>query len=310
MAPVQIMMRLKAAHDALGKHDSLDGLSFGVRLGIPALRLVTQPHHAQYVVYAVPDDVAARFDCELRLSPGSAAKVSRVYGNFYASVFRVGGAAGTTVALLWAKEKDYWRIVSWKTDADEEDDKTPPPDAAPDVTIVKVKADATLVQAAKGFLDSWLVRKDYDAAFRYLSAESYGCYNESRSPGAPAANSPADAGRLIRAGLERVGNTAGKASLASLVTAAEPVHPAVRVMEHSASHTFTLVSYPDGLGELAGCATAVSSVVKSDLPPEYGKVFGMNIRFITAAGEAPVMRTLWMKDASTWRIAAYYIEYP
>ncbi len=42
----------------------------------------------------------------------------------------------------------------------------------------------------------------------------------------------------------------------------------------------------------------------------YGNVFGMNIRFLTGAGEAPVLRTLWQKEAGRWRITTYDIEYP
>jgi hypothetical protein len=312
MAPVQLMVRLKASHDALGPHGSLEGLTLGVRLGTPTLREVTQPHNPQFIVYSVPDDVAARFDCTSRLTPGSPAKARKVYGNYYGSIFYVAGSKGRTVALLWAKERGYWKIVSWQADTEEEDDKTAPIDAVTDVKIVRVKADAALAQAARSFLENWLVRKNYKTAFAYLSPESYGCYNMSRSPGAPAAASPAEAGPRILAGLERSGTAAGRVrKLDALVTAAEPVHPAVRLMEHRSQQTFTLVSYPDDFGEMAGCSAPVEgSRVKSDASLEYGRVFGMNVRFLTEAGEGPIMRTIWVKGASGWRITAYYIEYP
>ena len=71
LAPFQILVNLKAAHDALGKHDSLEGLTIGVPLTIPGLRAVRQPRHAQFALYDVPDDLAARFDCASRLTPGA-----------------------------------------------------------------------------------------------------------------------------------------------------------------------------------------------------------------------------------------------
>ena len=74
MAPFQLLTNLKAAHDTLGQRTSLDGLIVGVRLATPALKVVQQPHHAQFVVYSVPDDVAAAFDCESRMTPGGAKK--------------------------------------------------------------------------------------------------------------------------------------------------------------------------------------------------------------------------------------------
>ena len=38
---------------------------------MPALKVVQQPHHAQFVIYSVPDDIAASFDCESRLTIGA-----------------------------------------------------------------------------------------------------------------------------------------------------------------------------------------------------------------------------------------------
>lgn len=187
-----------------------------------------------------------------------------------------------------------------------------PADALPEVAIVKVKADPTLVQAAKGFLESWLIRKDYDMAFRYLSPDAYGCYSETRAADAPVEASAAEAGRFIRANLERGGNAAGKVTrLDQIMTAAEPVHPAIRLAEHANSRTFTLVSYPDDFGELAGCAPQANRTsLAENTAREYGKVFGMNIRFLTEAGEGPIMRTVWARDASGWQITAYRVEYP
>ena len=43
--------------------------------------------------------------------------------------------------------------------------------------VVRIKADLTLVNAAKNFMDTWLIRRNYDAAFRYLSTRSYACYD-------------------------------------------------------------------------------------------------------------------------------------
>jgi hypothetical protein len=40
LAPFQILVNLKAAYDALGKHESLEGLTTAVPLTIPGLRAV------------------------------------------------------------------------------------------------------------------------------------------------------------------------------------------------------------------------------------------------------------------------------
>ena len=45
----------------------------------------------------------------------------------------------------------------------------------------------------------------------------------------------------------------------------------------------------------------------SALPAEF---FGANFRFQTQSGEAPVFRTLWVKDNGEWKIISYDVEEP
>lgn len=311
MAPFQILIGMKAAHDALGKHDSLDGLTVGVNLALPALKLVDQPHHPRFVLYSVPDDVAARFDCESRLRVGDLESASREYGRYFGATFYVNSPRGrdTTVALLWAEESGYWKIVSWQADPIEEMPDLAP---APETEVVRIDPEPALVVAAKDFLESWLVRKDYEAAFRYLSPKVYACYDLLRGANQPAAASLEDAGNKIRTGLERAGDGIGTVgSLDAIVSATEPFHPAVRVMNHPDARTFALTSVPDAIAEAADCAArAGGKRFIGDIPLEYGNAFGMNVRFKTRAGDAPVLRLLWIRENGAFRIAVYDVELP
>src|SRR4030095_10322381 len=195
LAPFQILVNLKAAREALGSHDSLEGLTTGVPLTIPGLKAVAHPHQAQFIIYDVPDNIAARFDCESRLIPG-ATKRPNAYGQHFGVTFRIAGPGkDTSIALLWAKEDGYWKIVSWQTEP--EPDETPVPPTPPEPKVVRIKADIPLVTAAKNFAETWLIRKNYDAAFRYLSARSYACYDLLRGSDAPASTSLDDAGRRV-----------------------------------------------------------------------------------------------------------------
>jgi hypothetical protein len=310
LAPFQILVNLKAAYEALGKHDSLEGLTIGAHLTMPGLRVVPQPH-AQYVIYDVPDDVAARFDCESRLTPGAPTQASRAYGRYFGAAFRTAGPGkDTSIALLWAKEDGYWKIVSWQTVS--KPDETPVPPASPEPEIVRIPADLALVNAAKGFAENWLIRKNYDAAFRYLSTRSYACYDLERSPDAPASTSLDDAGRKIRTSLERIGQWVGKPrNLEAIVEAAEPLHPSIRVMDQPYSRTFSLTSVPAALGDAVECEARARGAVPPDpLPLEYAQAFGMTFRFRTQGGDAPVLRLLWRKEDNTWRVTSYDVELP
>ena len=308
MAPFQLMANLKAAHDTLGKQTSLDGVIVGVRLATPALKVVQHPHHAQFVIYSVPGDVAAAFDCESRMTPGGAEKPARRYGSYFGSTFFVKGHPDHRVALLWEKDNGYWKIVSWATGVDD----ARAPVAADNVTITRMKADAGFATAAQDFLQAWLIKKDYDAAFRYLSPAAYACYDLARNPADPVSTSLDDAGRRIRAALERVGQSTGPArALNAILVSAEPIHPAIRVMDHAHSRTFSLASMPNAIGDAVECdARARGAIPPDPLPLEYGKAFGLTVRFGTGASDPPVLRMLWRNENGAWRIRSYDLELP
>ena len=318
MAPFQPDAAAEGARTTRsGRTTSLEGLTVGVRLAYPALKVVQQPHHAQFVIYSVPDDIAARFDCESRLTIGAPKPAGRVYGRYYGAAFYVNATNGGkdhSMALLWAKDGGYWKIVSWQAEPIGEPGAEPDaaPASTPAPTVASMKADPAFVAATKGFLDSWLIKKDYDAAFAYLSPRSYSCYDLTRSPDAPASTSPDDAGRKIRAALERSGGTIGKAtSLSWLIGPVHPFHPAIREMDHTYAGTFTLTSVPDVLIDGADCAArARGQRFKGELTGEYGKAFGLSFRFQTGSGDAPVLRMIWVKEDGAWRIAAYDVEQP
>ena len=232
LAPFQILVNLKAAHDAIGQRASLEGLTTGVAVTIPGMKAARHADQAQFALYEVRADVAARFDCASRLTPGSAATRPGIAGEHFGTVFRIAGSRkDASVALLWAKEDGYWKIVSWQTEP--EPDRAPVPPATTLPTVVRIKADLTLVDAAKSFVEAWVVRKDYDAAFRYLSNKSYACYDVTRGADAPPSTSLDDAGRKTRAGLERVGQWVGTSGrLETVIEAAEPLHASIHVIDH------------------------------------------------------------------------------
>jgi hypothetical protein len=310
LAPVQLMINMKSARESLGTLTSLDGLVVGTRLSAPGVRVVRQPHHAKFVIYSVPDDAAVRLDCESRLTLEDPSSVEREYGNYAGATFYIAGQHDFPVALLWAREDGYWKIVSWKVGS--EDEKVPEPPRVPEPKVERISADPTFVQAARGFLENWLVRKNYDAAFAYLSPKSYECYNLERREGEPAAPSPEEAGRKLRAALESAGKTISTSrTLESMLSAADPVHPATRVMDHPFARVFSLASIPNALADAAECsARAAGSTIPDPMPLEYGDGFGMTVRFKTRAGDAPVLRLLWRKEDNTWRVTSYDVELP
>ena len=261
-------------------------------------------------MYAVPNDVATSFDCESQLTLADPTRVTRLYGTYFLAAFSIDGRRDTPVALLWARENGFWKIVSWRVGVDDATTRAPEPIA--DSKVVRISADTRLVQAARGFLESWLVRKDYDAAFAYLSPRSYACYDLERGADQAPSSSPEDAGRKLRASLAASGKTIGTArNLQALLAPAEPFHPAVRVMNHPYSSVFSLTSPPNALADASECAARVGGSRAPDpVPLEYGNGFGMNVRFKTPNGDAPVLRLLWRRENGAWRVSSYMVDLP
>lgn len=311
LAPFKLMVDLKTARDALDTPPAaLADVIVGTRLTAPALKVVTQPHHAQFVIYAVPDDVAAAFDCESRLSLGDPGRARRDYGTYYGATFYLQRETHYPVALLWARVGGFWKIVSWQIGSNEATGPAAEPVAVP--AIARVKADPSLARAARDFVENWLVRKDTDAAFRAVAPSAYACYDLERGPAEPPSTSPEDAGAKLQASLARSGTALGtSARLDAVMSPADPVHPALRLMTHRDDRIYTLASVPDALADAAECAAQVrGDAIADPLPLEYGNAVAMMMRFKTRSGDAPVLRLLWRRLDGTWRITAYGVEHP
>ena len=85
----------------------------------PDVKLVKHPDPKAYVLVSVPDHMAAAVNCQGR-KPGEEIYIpepaeGKVYGNYYASGFQLARHVGdpTVLWLLWTKESERWRIVSY-----------------------------------------------------------------------------------------------------------------------------------------------------------------------------------------------------
>lgn len=82
-------------------------------------------------------------------------------------------------------------------------------------------------------------------------------------------------------------------------------------MDHPHSRVFALASVPDGCAERVDCAArARGERFAGEMPAEYGNAFGMSLHFRTRSGDAPVLRTLWLRENGAWRITVYDVELP
>ena len=197
MAPFQLLINLKAAHNSLGPHH------FPRRTGRrhTADQGRDCPSFSSLMVrnsslYSVPDDIAATLDCESRHVPATRTPIKRSYGNYFGTTFYVARTKGRAGRAAVGQGQ---RLLEDRVLASRRGRRCG--GTHPDR---RAESDAhsgrhSLALAARGFLESWLVKKQYDAAFAYLSPRSYACYDLERDPAAPASTSAEDAGRKLLA---------------------------------------------------------------------------------------------------------------
>ena len=172
----------------------------------PRLKPVKNRYESQFLLFAVPNDIAAAADCAERnaVEPAPAKKEpSKKYGDYFGSAFRLkaGDRKGSTFALLWYKEDNYWKIVGLKI-ADEADPKwslrlAPPsllsPPHLPSEWRSKVDTGSAAIPLRV------VLKRDYETALSFLSSQSYVCLDFSGDP-AKKGLGPEPALQAIRAG--------------------------------------------------------------------------------------------------------------
>ncbi len=243
IAPFVISRSLKAAHDAIGQHASLEGLTTGCPTAAPgpAGRRAASPRAIRHLLGA------RRRRRRVRLrQPAEAGRPETIappYATYSGATFNINTPNGRqhSMALLWAREDGYWKIVSWK--AEPAGDDTSPQDASPLVKTVRSKLTTPWwprpgISSRAGCSAGTTTRRSATCRRRHTRATT--CCG-ARQPGRPLPKTRDG----IRAALERAGDQFGKRrSVDEFVEGVQPFHESIRVMEHRYSRTFALYSVP------------------------------------------------------------------
>jgi hypothetical protein len=130
-----LLQRMKSVNARVGKVATLSDVSIGVPLIGERIKEIPQPYESEFVLYDVREDLAEEFSCE---GPSDSAQAqvsakSEEFGKYAGAAFRLQaqGQTGRTVATLWTKVHDYWKMVAYKVDPAL--DQNPLPDAGPDI---------------------------------------------------------------------------------------------------------------------------------------------------------------------------------
>jgi len=323
VARIRMLRAMQSINKLVGRVGDLDGAVRGVSLRSPRGEVIQQPHHGQFVMYAVSEDIAGQLDCESRLhleQTGTQKALSSEFDEFVGAAFQLNTPRfkGEVVSTIWAKDKTGWSLVSFHAGAEVRPGavSSGPPEvsAAPSEPLPVIDGDPAMSRAIEGFLNAWYLKKDAAAAFRYLAPSSMACYNAFRPENSPIANSTEEAGKLILDRMKLIADWAGNSTrLDELLVAPEPHHADLKLVKHGQEQAFSIVSVPDYMAAAADCAKLKPGEaigVRSAGPNTHGRFYAASTKLKKAGPDAGVLWTLWSKQADGWKVVSYLVMTP
>ncbi len=322
MAKYAMLQGMMAVNKQLGKISSLSEATVGVTIKDDRLKLIEQSHNSQFVLYDVREDVAEAFNCVNKLDStqiSAKAMKSRSFGKYVGAVLRIktkDQAEGRTLASIWRKENEYWKLISYDVDPELGASRTP--NAGTQVVTAApldyVEGDKDMIKAASDFLKQWMVRKNIDKALEYVAPECLACINLYRADDVPAASTAEEQRERLKKGMARAAESIGTVkNLDEALSAPEPHHQDLKLVKHRDDESFVIVSVPEYMGEAADCKRR-----KPDGGPEfrnvsakgYGKYYAAGFTLSSGTTEPGTLWLLWSKINGSWRLSSYALLTP
>lgn len=322
-APYLAARDLGVISKALGKPAKLQDVLAASSLDDKRLKPMKQQYANLFTLYAVPNGIAPEFECdETRamkdFENARLTGVKQKYSSYYASVMRLHqpDAAGQIITVLWTKEGNYWKAVSWATEPEGSKPRAIPDTrkATAETPEEEMKGDAALIEASQQFLRSWLIKRDYVAATRYFSPKSYSCINAVLSSDQPKPNGPAQYLNYMQAAMQTVATDVERVQqLPDVIEPAEADHPGLKLVKHSHEEAYTLVAVPEALVPVLTCGQE-SKAHPFELPEttdlKYGDYYDQLFEVRTPGENAASLSFLWGKESGKWKIISYQMLTP
>jgi len=312
MAPYIMLERMEKAGERIGKAKRLGDVSIGIQLSNPEFRIVAQPHHAQFVLYEIPEDIALSRDCAGRsLADTSGTEISGNSGKHFGVLFYLRGAGfvGEPVMLLWAKEGSYWKIVSYEVEPEPTEMPFPIVYRGDDFTIDRVEGDPGFIEQNNEFLTAWLLEDRFDEAMGIFSPRCFSCVNLYPREDRSQTRSDQDAAGILRRGLEQIARGVNKSRLADSIEGVDPTHRDIRIIGHQREDAYTLLSMPDHIAGAFDCSRFGTQAEDPD-SGTYGNHYATAFRFRARSGAPAALLLIWGKEEGEWRIIACHVVTP
>ncbi len=320
LIPYYILNAMKNASRAIGRPARLGDATESVHPNDPALKIIKQQHSAEFDLFEMPEDIALDFECANENGLGDVAetkKPGKKYGKYFGASLRLKApeAKGALPLIVWAKESNYWKIVSWNVDPDNFAGKKAPSTAPAkaETKLERVTGDPDLISDVQEFFDAWFVKQNFDQAVGFLSQQCYPCINLYLDESEKKVQNWPEGKRRLLAGMKKISGLIGrKSDVAEAIRSITPAHPGLKLVTHSQEQAYTLVSMPDEIARDYECTSQVKGVKAAEKvggSAVYGNYYGASFE-LNIQGEPAALGLLWGREKGQWKIIAYLIEVP
>jgi hypothetical protein len=321
MARFAMLLSMMEANRRIGKVSSLSDASVGVAVAGERVKVIEQPHHSQFVLYDVREDLAEEFNCVNRLDSSqitAKAMKSKAFGKYVGALFRIKwkDQTGETIATLWRKERDYWRLISY--DIDPEIDRSRVPNVGAQLatapSLQYVAGDKEMIKSASDFMKQWLVKKDVDRAMEYIAPECLTCVKYYLDDEVQAPSTLEESRAVFNKGMAGAAAAAGDIkNLDSAIVAPQPHHQDFRLVKHRDAEAFVIASIPEYMGEAASCERRNQAGEPDHIPQGasgYGKYYATGFSFTKGKANPSVLWMAWSKRDGAWKAVSFVLMTP
>jgi hypothetical protein len=273
MAPGMVRLRteiaMKKFSDTVEKVNAVEDVFEAADAGSQDLQEAKNSYASEFRLLSVPADIAEDEQCVAAFDDESDKKTHEKY---YATAFRgkQGGSRNKVMALLWAQEGGYWKIIAIRIDDGEGAPIVPKNPRRKEPGEAKPQTIAGDPEAAKDinkFYSLWIGKRQVAQAAQFASERSYACLS---SP-SPAEKKLASNAR-IRAGLARpLERLPQRANLSDMMSGVQPVNELLRPVEHQNSRAFAIMAVPDQMADSFLCQNRHLPEKSPELKPAAAK---------------------------------------
>jgi len=309
MVRLQAVMAMDKFNTTIATVNSVGDVFEPADQWLKELKEAKNAYPSEFRLVSVPSDIGADEEC-VAVPDDESGKRSKE--KFFGTAFRAKQGGNKTMALLWAQEGGYWKIIGIRIEDSSDAGIIPGKVAATAPAEEEPKpiaGDPGAVRDITQFYQAWVGKRDSAQASEFASQQSYACL---RAPSA-AEKSMTPSAR-IRSGLElALGRVPQGTNLSDMMSSVQPVNDLLRPVDQENSKAFAIMAVPDQMGDSFLCQNRHLPETTPELKPvdaKYGTYYLSASRLNFGEEESPALLVLWTKEKEGWRVVAWAVEVP